>query len=121
MKVKLCRETLKQEGWSAIYPDVPRYGTVHYVEAYVTPLARYLLDNKRIHKLLMSALLIPFKRALKKNKPTAEITYAYAGPMYDINKGNKYINQYIIVEYYMYDSEDSRVRFREDVWFEVHA
>ena len=82
------------------------------------------MDGRRVHKLLMQALLIHFKRELKKNKPTAEIMYTYAGPLFDLNKDGEYINQYIIIEYYMSDSEDYQdfgFCSREHVWFEVRA
>ena len=124
MKVKMCKETLEQEGWSLSHPGVARYGTVEYVEKDVSPWARYLLDGRSIHRLFMSVLLVHFKRELKKNKPTAEIVHTYVGPIYDEYKGGKYINEYIIIEYYMSDSEDYQdfgFHSREHIWLEIYS
>ena len=119
MKVKMCKEILEQEGWSSIYQGVPIYGRVKYVEKDVSPLMRYLLDGKRIHKLLMQVLLVHFKRKLKKIKEVAEIGYEYAGPLYD-NSG-EYINQYIVIQFLLNDPKASDFPFREYIWFEVRA
>lgn len=124
MKVKMCIETMEQEGFSINHKGVPIYGTDEYIERDVSPLLRYVLDGKRIHQLLMSALLVHFKRELKKNRPTAEIRYTYAGPLYDLHKDGEYINMYAIIEYALSDSEDYQdfgFCYRQHVWFEVRA
>ena len=78
------------------------------------------MDGKRVHKLLMQALLVHFKRKLKKIEEVAEIVDEYAGPLYDCDNG-EYMNQYVIIHFRLDDPEASDFPYREHIWFEVRA